>query len=107
MASQCITPNPDIAGVGVRVSIYVQAFLSFVPAVLSGMDGKITLSEYKVLNTTYTTLLLTACALLVSTFVQAATLGLSVYHTLIVLQLSWINTLSTAGWFMIHYVKKE
>lgn len=91
----CINPNPDIAGVGVRVSIYVQAFFSLVTAIVFAWDGKISHSERKTLNVISTNLILTACALLLSAFVQAATFGMSVYHALIVLNLSWINSASS------------
>ncbi|KDQ18838.1 hypothetical protein BOTBODRAFT_103487, partial [Botryobasidium botryosum FD-172 SS1] len=91
MSSGCLEPNPDIAGIGVRVSIYAQAFLSFVPAILFAADGKITRDELQSMKSISVGILITGCALLISAFIQAATFGLSVYHALIVLNLSWIN----------------
>jgi len=88
--SDCYEANPDIAGVGVRVSIYIQALLSFAPAILASVDGHVDSDEEELLYTIYVNLLLTACALLVSAFIQLATFGLGIYHALIVLNLSWI-----------------
>jgi hypothetical protein len=88
--ASCIPSNPDIAGIGVRLSIYIQTLLSFVPALLFASDGIVDSEEEEVLCAIYTSLLLTACALVLSTIIQAATLGISVYHTLIVLNLSWM-----------------
>jgi hypothetical protein len=102
--SPCINPNPDISGIGVRVSIYTQAFLSLVPLMLFAVDGKITRSERKALDTIYANILVTACALLISAFVQAATFGLTVYHTLIVLNLSWINSAGAVAWSYIDFL---
>jgi hypothetical protein len=90
MSSKCYEANPDIAGVGVRVSIYTQALLSFAPAMFASVDGHVDSDEEELLQTIYVNLLLTACALLVSAFIQAATFGLGLYHALIVLNLSWI-----------------
>jgi len=113
----CIDPNPDIAGIGVRVSIYAQVLLSLVPAALFISDGKITANEADALETISANILLTACALLVSAFVQAATFGLSVYHAIIVLNLSWINNMGAFGCVIVekqrqveekeHMTKKE
>ncbi|KDR73121.1 hypothetical protein GALMADRAFT_251684 [Galerina marginata CBS 339.88] len=87
----CIQPNPDISGIGVRVSIYAQAFLSLVPLAIFAMDGEITLEESLAINDIVMTNELTACALLVSAIIQARTYGLSTYHANIVLVLSWIT----------------
>jgi len=94
-------PNPDISGIGIRVSIYTQAFLGLVPLMLFAVDGKITRSERKVLDGIYANILVTACALLISASVQAATFGLTVYHALIVLNLSWINNSGAVTWSYI------
>src|SRR5262249_21631630 len=50
-------------------------------------------NEADSLETIAANIFLTACALLVSAFVQAATYGMSVYHAIIVLNLSWINNM--------------
>ena len=105
--SQCINPNPDISGIGIRVSIYTQAFLGLVPLVLFAVHSKITQSERQFLNAIYANILLTACALLISAFVQAATFGLTVYHALIVLNLSWINNAGVVAWSYIDFLDDE
>ncbi|KDQ17189.1 hypothetical protein BOTBODRAFT_599907 [Botryobasidium botryosum FD-172 SS1] len=94
MSLACIIPNPDIAGIGVRASIYAQNLLAFVPAILFLSDRELTIEELESMGTISTSILITACALLVSAFIQAATFGLSVYHALIVLNLSWINNMN-------------
>jgi hypothetical protein len=68
---------------------------------LFAVDGKITRSERKVLDGIYANILVTACALLISASVQAATFGLTVYHALIVLNLSWINNSGAVTWSYI------
>lgn len=90
----CISPNPDIAGIGVRSSIYVQSFLTTIMFFIFGMDNKITPKENRALHAVTISILMTACSLLVSSFIQAATAGISAYHTQIVLNLSWINSTS-------------
>ncbi|KAJ7166178.1 hypothetical protein C8R46DRAFT_295158 [Mycena filopes] len=92
-SSQCtgIAPNPDIAGIGVRVAIYVQALLSVIYPIYFARDGEISAEESKTMSRVSINISLTVCVLLVSTVIQAAPLGISLYHTLIVLQLSWIN----------------
>jgi hypothetical protein len=90
----CINPNPDISGVGVRVSIYVQAFFNIVCAIIFSRDTWISDFEHTILTTTSLNLFLIGCALLLSTVIQGATLGLTVHHALIVLNLNWIVGLS-------------
>ena len=88
----CIIPNPDIAGIGVRVSIYAQSLLSLLHPIIVGWHGNIMEPEdIESLHTMYLGILLTAVALLFSAFVQASLFKLSIYHALIVLNLSWIN----------------
>lgn len=58
-----------------------------------------TVSWDDILEVIYPNLLL-GCALIVSATVQARTFGLSIYHALIVLNLSWIIILSAAPTFM-------
>jgi hypothetical protein len=94
MSQPCLNPNPDIAGIGVRVSIYIQAFLNLACTVIFAKDGKISSYESATLSTSSTNLFLTGCALLISAFIQGATSGFSVHHALIVLNISWINSFS-------------
>ena len=98
-ASQGITANPDISGIGVRTAIYIQAVLSLVHPLVAGYDGTIDDFEMKSLATVYFGILLSGCALLLSAIIQAKTFGLSAYHAMIVLFLSWINNISALTFF--------
>lgn len=91
----CIDANPDIAGIGVRSAIYTQNFMVLFLALLAFNDNKITKTELQVAEAQATSILLTACALLISAFVQAKTLGMSTYHAIIVLNLAWMNNTNT------------
>jgi len=105
----CIPSNPDIAGIGVRTSIYVQNFLGVIIIAVYLLDGEIDVDEHEHITTTSITILMTSCAIVVSAVIQAKTYGLSVYHALIVLNLSWMNntnlTISVA--VAIMELKKE
>ncbi|KAJ7189158.1 hypothetical protein C8R46DRAFT_1056723 [Mycena filopes] len=98
-----IAPNPDIAGIGVRVAIYVQALLSIIYPIFFAADGAISVKEFRTLSRISINITLTACALLISTGIQAATFGLSLYHALIILQLSWINSMT---FMTVHFVAR-
>jgi len=98
-ASQGITANPDISGIGVRTAIYIQAALSLVHPLIAGYDGKIDDFELQSLATVYLGILLPGCALVLSAIIQARTFGLSAYHAMIVLFLSWINNTSALTFF--------
>jgi len=100
MSSNCtIEPNPDISGIGVRTAIYAQAVLTLVQPLLASLDGRISESELVGLHQLYLGILLPGCALLFSAIIQARTFGLSVYHGMIVLNLSWINNTSALIFF--------
>ncbi|KAF9526812.1 hypothetical protein CPB83DRAFT_857269 [Crepidotus variabilis] len=94
-----ITPNPDISGIGVRTSIYAQAVLTLIQPLLASLDGHISADELVGLHELYLGILLPGCALLFSALIQARTFGLSVYHAIIVLNLSWINNTSALIFF--------
>ncbi|KAH0586530.1 hypothetical protein H2248_007757 [Termitomyces sp. 'cryptogamus'] len=88
----CIISNPDISGIGVRVAIYIQNLLSFVPAYTVLSDGNVSLKELERLEGQSTTILITALAILISTVIQAhRENGITNYHASIVLNLSWMN----------------
>jgi hypothetical protein len=103
MPSACnntgILPNPDISGIGVRAAIYAQAVLTLVQPTIASIDGQISEKELVGLHGLYVGILLPGCALLVSAIIQATTQGLSVYHAIVVLQLSWINNTSALIFF--------
>jgi hypothetical protein len=99
----CIYPNPNIAGVGVWASIYAQNLLGVILPVLYTQDSQITPQEYKSIKSSSTNILLVACTILVSAIVQNATYGLTVYHTIIILNLSWINNTNLIITTIFHY----
>jgi hypothetical protein len=91
----CIDPNPDIAGIGVRVSIDVQALVNLAAVALFSEDGIITKNEYQALAAASNNIFITGCAILAASIIQATTYGLTVYYAL-VLNLGWINGLSAS-----------
>ncbi|KAJ3518231.1 hypothetical protein NMY22_g13785 [Coprinellus aureogranulatus] len=110
MASTCTIPaNPDIAGIGVRIAIYVQNLLCFIPAIWAIWDGKVSDYELESIETQSTTNLILAFALLISCIVQAFTLGLTNYHASIVLSMSWTNNTIAFIYFLlyVHYKGQE
>jgi hypothetical protein len=90
-----IPANPDISGIGVRVAIYAQNMLSFVPAFYALLDGKVDSKELQTIEDQSTTILVTAFAILISAIVQARTLGLSAFHASVILNLSLMNNTNT------------
>jgi hypothetical protein len=102
LTSQIIPANPDISGYGVRVAIYIQNLLSFLPAFYALRDGKISEKELEVVEKQSTTILITAFAVLISAMVQAGTFGLYSFHTSIILSLSWMNNTNTFIYFLLY-----
>ncbi|KAF6763528.1 hypothetical protein DFP72DRAFT_477816 [Ephemerocybe angulata] len=104
----CIIPgNPDIAGIGVRVAIYIQTLLYFIPAFWALVDGKVTQGELDAAETQATTNLVLAFAILISSIVQAQTLGLTNYHASIVLNMSWMNNTNAFIYFLLYIQYKS
>ncbi|KAJ7090618.1 ankyrin repeat-containing domain protein [Mycena epipterygia] len=103
----CISSDPDISGIGVRVAIYAQNLLSFIPAVWALWDGKISDAELDSVETQSTTILITAFAILISAMVEARTVGLTNYHASIVLNLSWMNNTNTFIYFLLYVHHKS
>jgi len=97
--AQGIPSNPDIAGIGVRISIYLQVVLSFVPTILALFlrDGELCfeIERFQSLVASGIAMFGTVLALIVSALIQASTGQLTVYHALIVLNLSWLITFNT------------
>jgi hypothetical protein len=104
MSPTCLIPaNPDISGIGVRVAIYAQNILSFMPAFYALVDGKVDAIELKTIEDQSTTILVTAFAILISTIVQALSqYGLSDFHTSVILNLSWMNNTNTFIYFILY-----
>ncbi|KAF5336351.1 hypothetical protein D9611_006690 [Ephemerocybe angulata] len=102
-----IPGNPDIAGVGVRIAIYIQNLLCFIPAFWALADGKVTQGELDAAETQATTNLVLAFAILISSIVQAQTLGLTNYHASIVLNMSWMNNTNAFIYFLLYVQYKS
>jgi len=102
----CIPANPDISGIGVRVAIYAQNLLSFVPAVWALVDGTVSERELGSVEDQSTTILITAFAILISAMAEAQT-GLSNFHATIVLSLSWMNNTNTFIYFLLYVQRKS
>ncbi|KAH6914571.1 hypothetical protein BKA70DRAFT_1058038, partial [Coprinopsis sp. MPI-PUGE-AT-0042] len=98
---------PDIAGIGVRIAIYIQNLLCFLPALWALWDGEVTQEELYSAETQTTTNLVLAFAILISSIVQASTLGLSNYHANIVLSMSWMNNTNAFIYFLLYIHHKR
>ncbi|RXW23919.1 hypothetical protein EST38_g1932 [Candolleomyces aberdarensis] len=86
----CVSANPDISGVGIRLSIYGQVFFNVAFALISPPDATRSHPEHVILAASSRSLFLTGCALLICAFYQGSVQRLTVHHTLIVLNLNWI-----------------
>ncbi|KAF6747741.1 hypothetical protein DFP72DRAFT_1016034 [Ephemerocybe angulata] len=107
-ARLCTIPgNPDIAGFGVRIAIYIQNLLCFLPAFWALFDGKVSQGELDAAETQATTNLVLAFAILISSIVQAQTLGLTNYHASIVLNMSWMNNTNAFIYFLLYIQHKS
>lgn len=102
----CVIPsNPDITGIGVRVAIYAQNFLSFIPAAWALWDGEVSDYELESVEKQATTILVTAFAILIAAMSLARSIGgngLSNFDATIVLNLSWMNNTNTFIWFLLY-----
>ncbi|KAF6743815.1 ankyrin repeat-containing domain protein [Ephemerocybe angulata] len=107
-SESCRIPgNPDISGVGVRSAIYIQNLMCFIPAFWALADGKVTQGELDAAETQATTNLVLAFAILISSMVQAKTLGLTSYHASIVLSMSWMNNTNAFIYFLLYVQHKS
>jgi hypothetical protein len=101
MSSQCIPANPDISGIDVRAAIYAQNLLCFAPVVAHLWDGKISTDEMRGIKHQSIGMLAIAFAILISSIIQAtgknvsSEQGLTSFHAIVVLDLSWMNITST------------
>jgi hypothetical protein len=101
---RCIPANPDISGVGVRIAIYAQNLLCFLPVILYLWDGEISVDELAGIQDQSTGMLAIAFAILIATASLAAGRNPTVsnYHAAIILDLSWMNNTSTWIWFILY-----
>ncbi|KAJ7661000.1 hypothetical protein B0H17DRAFT_953974, partial [Mycena rosella] len=98
---------PDISGIGVRVAIYAQNLLSFIPAVWALWDRKVSDYELESVETQSTTIPVTAFAILIFAVVEARTVGLSNFHASIVLSLSRMSNKNTFIYFLLYVQHKS
>jgi hypothetical protein len=105
----CLIPGiPDIGGIGVRIAIYIQCFLSFVPAFFALIDGgKVNLKLLGTVEKQSTTILILAFAILIFLVVQALSYNLSAFHTSILLSLSWIIATNTFIYLLLYINHKS
>jgi hypothetical protein len=97
----CIPADPDISGIGVRVAIYTQNLLSFIPAIWALWDRKVSDAA----ETQSTTILITAFAILITAMGEVQTV--SIFHASIVLSLSWMNNTNTFIYFLLYIQHKS
>ncbi|KAF8287396.1 hypothetical protein DL93DRAFT_2161662 [Clavulina sp. PMI_390] len=101
MSQDCvIAANPDAAGVGVRISIYIQAFLPIVSCSIELIRRRpIVKNPQLERNLTHTAVasLLTGAALLISAIIQHQCYYLGTFHAVIVLNLCWITVLGSVA----------
>ena len=80
-----------------------QAILALIPPIISLVEfpswrpSPAPVVAIKRVQSTAFVVVLTGTALLVAAFIQATTLGLSVYHATIVLNLSWLNNITASA----------
>ncbi|KAG6914483.1 hypothetical protein DXG01_016981 [Tephrocybe rancida] len=106
MSNPCIIANPDISGIGVRLAIYLQNFLTFAPVVVHLSDWKVTRDEVLATEGQSIGILSIAFAILVSTIIEAkasaAGASISRFHAAVILNLSWMNNTSAFVWFLLY-----
>jgi hypothetical protein len=95
-----IQPNPDIAGIGVRLSVYIQATLTILPLPWFLSHGHLNKKEQRFIRQGEFGLVLTTLAILITAFIQSAEAHLSIYHAVVVLNLAWINVASASVCFV-------
>ncbi|TDL21665.1 hypothetical protein BD410DRAFT_866666 [Rickenella mellea] len=116
-STTCLIPsNPGIAGIGVRISIYIQAATALVPAALKIIEDQLyentvpeaqrtqfykTVVNWDNIKDVATPNILLGFAILVSSVIQAHVYGLTVYHGLILLNLHIIIGFSVSPYFIL------
>ncbi|TDL21608.1 hypothetical protein BD410DRAFT_285402 [Rickenella mellea] len=116
-APSCLIPaNPDVAGIGVRLSVYIQAASTLIPATLKMMEDQFrehtlpknrrtmfykTVVNWENILEVATPNISLGIALFISSIIQAHIYGLAVYHALILLNLHLIIGFSVAPYFIL------
>jgi len=107
--AKCIPANPDISGIGVRIAIYAQNLLCFLPIIFYLYDGEISLDELSGIQDQSIGVLAIAFAILITTASLAAGRNATItnYHAAIILDLSWMNNTSTWIWFILYVYSRS
>ncbi|KAL0563281.1 hypothetical protein V5O48_018792 [Marasmius crinis-equi] len=103
----CIVANPDISGIGVRISVYIQSFLCFIPALCFASDGVLDYHEEEALYKISTQLILFSIGLLITTAVEQATKGIGNHHIILVLNMCWMINSSALVICLFHTKIKD
>ncbi|KAF7358911.1 Multiple ankyrin repeats single kh domain [Mycena sanguinolenta] len=99
----CTIPaNSEVSGIGIRIGIYVQNLLGFIPALTALWDGEVSKHELEAVEMQSTTILITAFAILISSMVQAQTPAWSSFHANVILSLSWMSNTNTFIYFLLY-----
>ncbi|KAJ7447778.1 hypothetical protein B0H11DRAFT_2335121, partial [Mycena galericulata] len=98
----CIPANPEVSGIGVRLAIYIQILLRFIPAVDALRNGSVAQRELESVGDQSTTNFATAFAILIAAIIEAKTVGLSNFHGSIILSLSWMNNTNTFIYVLLY-----
>ncbi|KAJ7819019.1 hypothetical protein B0H13DRAFT_1537945, partial [Mycena leptocephala] len=100
--------TPDISGNGVRIAIYIQNLVSFIPAWVALWDGDVSSRELKTIEDQSSKILIPAFALLISAMSLARSDGgLPNFYASIILNLSWINNASTLTYMVLYIHHKS
>ena len=83
--STCFEANPDIAGIGTRLAIYLQAIIGIVFTFIAAFDGKITPVERRNIRILPHGNLILSSALAINGIIQTFSKTLSAYHAGILL----------------------
>ena len=98
----CHALTLSATGIGVRISVYIQAFLPLLPLLVQIGAGMKLVKEKEMQENARQSiiyLLFTGMALLISAIIQQHAYGLSVFHALIVLNLCWITVVGAIAPF--------
>ncbi|KAJ3523144.1 hypothetical protein NMY22_g11578 [Coprinellus aureogranulatus] len=112
MSSACAIPaDPDISGIGVRISIYIQTLLLFIPAGKAISDGEVSDTELELVEYIARANLSLGLAMVFSGFIQESInaetasekrIQISPYHMYILLSMCWIVTSHGFVYLLLH-----
>ncbi|KAJ3509440.1 hypothetical protein NMY22_g16289 [Coprinellus aureogranulatus] len=104
MSTICFTPaSPDIAGMGVRLAVYLQSIICFLPILWAIRDG-IAIAEWNLrsIEALATPNLLLGFGILISSIVQIPAQGVSGYDTALALRMGWITSINAAAILLLY-----